>query len=94
MGSTQQNLVLNKFHVDRIYLFSVQNPKEVENNGKPRLEEVGPFTYTEETERINELFSEVSKIVMLFVSVKISRIHDVCLLSVRSAVNLYLSDSF
>ena len=46
------------FH--RIYLFSVQNPKEVENNGKPLLEEVGPFTYTEETERINEVFSEVS----------------------------------
>lgn len=42
----------------KIYLFSVQNPKEVENNGKPHLEEVGPFTYSEELERVNEVFSE------------------------------------
>ena len=51
-------LVLNKFCAHRIYLFSVQNPKEVENNGKPHLEEVGPFTYSEELERVNEVFSE------------------------------------
>ena len=50
---------LNKFRAHRIYLFSVRNPKEVENNGKPHLEEVGPFTYTEELERVNEVFSEV-----------------------------------
>lgn len=42
----------------KIYLFSVKNPKEVENNRKPHLEEVGPFTYSEETERINEEFSK------------------------------------
>ena len=77
--------------VHRIYLFSVQNPKEVENNGKPRLEEVGPFTYTEETERINEVFSEVSKIVRFSVSVKFSRSHDVCLLSVRPSSGQSLS---
>ena len=50
---------LNKFLAHRIYLFSVRNPREVENNGKPHLEEVGPFTYTEELERVNEVFSEV-----------------------------------
>ena len=52
----------------RIYLFSVKNPKEVENNRKPHLEEVGPFTYSEETERINEEFSEVNMQVLCLCS--------------------------
>ena len=44
----------------RMYLFSVKNPHEVENNQEPDLEEVGPFSYLEQTERVNEVFSEVA----------------------------------
>jgi len=40
----------------KIYLFSVKNPVEVENGEKPDLEEVGPFTYREELERVDEVF--------------------------------------
>ena len=40
----------------KIYLFSVENPVEVENGEKPSLKEVGPFTYSEQIERINEKF--------------------------------------
>jgi len=40
----------------KFYLFSVRNPKQVENGDKPDLEEVGPFTYREELERVNEEF--------------------------------------
>ena len=43
-----------------MYLFSVKNPHEVENNQEPDLEEVGPFSYLEQTERVNEVFSEVA----------------------------------
>ena len=32
------------------------NPSEVEDGAKPRLEQVGPFVYNEEVERINEVF--------------------------------------
>ena len=48
----------NLWHLNwyRIYLFSVKNPLEVENGHKPDLEEVGPFTYVEEVERVNEKF--------------------------------------
>jgi len=42
----------------RIYLFSVRNPREVEGGARPDLQEVGPFTYREELERINEEFHE------------------------------------
>jgi len=42
----------------RIYLFSVRNPREVEAGAKPALEEIGPFTYREHLERINEEFHE------------------------------------
>ena len=34
----------------------MQNPSEVESGAKPRLEQVGPFVYNEEVERINEVF--------------------------------------
>ena len=61
----QFNIFFSRYKLNkcahRIYLFSVQNPKEVENNGKPHLEEVGPFTYSEELERVNEVFSEVKR---------------------------------
>jgi len=40
----------------KIYLFSVKNPIDVENGAKPFLEQIGPFTYREELERVNEVF--------------------------------------
>jgi len=40
----------------KVYFFSVQNPSEVEAGAKPKLEEVGPFVYNEQVERINEVF--------------------------------------
>ena len=39
----------------RMYLFSVTNPQEVEAGAKPHLEQVGPFTYSEQVERVNEV---------------------------------------
>jgi len=42
----------------KIYFFSINNPIEVENGSKPDLEQVGPFTYREETERVEEVFHE------------------------------------
>jgi len=42
----------------KFYLFSVRNPKQVENGEKPDLEEVGPFAYREELERVNEEFHD------------------------------------
>ena len=39
----------------RMYLFSVTNPREVEAGAKPHLEQVGPFTYSEQVERVNEV---------------------------------------
>merc|ERR1719209_164268 len=43
--------------ITKIYFFSVRNPKQVENGEKPDLEEVGPFGYREELERVNEEFN-------------------------------------
>ena len=40
----------------RVYLFSVTNPLEVEGGGKPHLDQVGPFTYSEQVERVGEVF--------------------------------------
>ena len=40
----------------RVYLFSVTNPLEVEGGGKPHLTQVGPFTYSEQVERVGEVF--------------------------------------
>merc|ERR1712241_75883 len=40
----------------RVFLFSVENPTEVERGEKPKLEQVGPFVYNEQLERINEVF--------------------------------------
>eukprot|EP00088_Acartia_fossae_P054752 TRINITY_DN6317_c0_g1_i2.p1 TRINITY_DN6317_c0_g1~~TRINITY_DN6317_c0_g1_i2.p1 ORF type:complete len:491 (+),score=72.64 TRINITY_DN6317_c0_g1_i2:88-1560(+) len=40
----------------KFYLFSVKNPEEVQDGGKPSLEQVGPFVYREEVERVNEEF--------------------------------------
>ena len=40
----------------RVYLFSVTNPLEVEGGGKPHLDQVGPFTYSEQVERVGEGF--------------------------------------
>eukprot|EP00092_Neocalanus_flemingeri_P015544 GFUD01016826.1.p1 GENE.GFUD01016826.1~~GFUD01016826.1.p1 ORF type:complete len:503 (+),score=103.28 GFUD01016826.1:2-1510(+) len=42
----------------KIFFFSVKNPTEVENGNKPHLEQVGPFTYREESERVEEVFHE------------------------------------
>ena len=42
--------------VTRVYLFSVTNPLEVEGGGKPHLAQVGPFTYSEQVERVGEVF--------------------------------------
>ena len=39
----------------RMYLFSVTNPREVEAGAQPHLEQVGPFTYSEQVERVNEV---------------------------------------
>jgi len=42
----------------KIYFFNVDNPAAVENGLKPSLSEIGPFTYREETERVEEVFFE------------------------------------
>jgi len=42
----------------KIYFFNIKNPTEIENGSKPHLEQVGPFTYREETERVEEVFHE------------------------------------
>ena len=42
----------------RIYFFNVNNPKEVEDGKKPALTQMGPFTYREETERVEEIFHD------------------------------------
>lgn len=43
--------------IQRFYLFSVKNPKEVENGEKPALEEIGPFTYRLQMDRVNVVFN-------------------------------------
>ena len=54
----------------RMYLFSVTNPREVEAGAQPHLEQVGPFTYSEQVERVNEvgwvLFSVVLTLAVIF----------------------------
>jgi len=42
----------------KFFLFSVRNPKQVENGEKPDLDEVGPFAYREDLERVNEEFHD------------------------------------
>ncbi|XP_023327668.1 protein peste isoform X2 [Eurytemora carolleeae] len=46
----------------RFYLFSVLNPEEVEAGGKPRLEQIGPFVYREELERVDQDFSKFGNV--------------------------------
>jgi len=42
----------------KIYFFNINNPAEIERGGKPSLGEIGPFTYREETERVEEVFHD------------------------------------
>jgi len=42
----------------RFYLWSVENPEEVEAGHKPSLKQVGPFVYREELERVEDEFSK------------------------------------
>merc|ERR1719154_580863 len=47
----------------KFYLFSVKNPEEVTKGAKPKLEEIGPFTYKEVMEkRIEEWSDDQSKV--------------------------------
>ena len=39
-----------------VYLFSVRNPEAVELGDKPNLQQLGPFVFRENLERVNEVF--------------------------------------
>jgi len=42
----------------RFFLFSVNNSQEVVYGGKPHLQEIGPFVYREELERVDDQFRD------------------------------------